>query len=475
MLVTLFVFIFALFPLAVLHAAEGDIIITEIMYDLPDADGMREWVEIYNSGAGPVTVIGGSGNNTWRLHEIHSSGPHNHTFGAEPSQGSMTLSSGQYAVIAQNGEAFLADNPNFSKTILISSAFSLTNTSQTLGLRIGSSGTVWSGVNYASELGAQGDGKSLQLIGSQWVAASSTPGAFNSIETTPSPSSSEEGVSAPPSASGASVTTQSKITIVFPSIKANSGGNRTAVAGSLIEFKGNALGLKDDPLDNARFWWNLGDGNSIEGRSILHTFRIPGTYTVGLHVSSGEYAASDYITVSVIPNQLRVADVILLEDGYIKLVNKEKTEIDLGGWILEDSSGKTFTIPVKTKIGPQAEIALLNSVTSLFKFVDSSRAIIRYPNGREAVRWSVDAKSLVSDIGTTVSPRVLTDDVNVKDRVSDIGEEDPAAAPELVPKLGSEQAAVAASGISSKLFFLLAAVFSVLASVGFFLVKKKYF
>lgn len=242
----------------------------------------------------------------------------------------------------------------------------------------------------------------------------------------------------------------------YPSIKADAGSDRTAVAGELVEFKGNAVGLDDKPLDSARFWWNFGDGYTFEGRSVLHTFRIPGTYTVGLHVSSGEYAFSDYINVSVVPNQLQFSGVITGEDGYIRLVNKGKNEIDIGGWILEDSTGKTFTIPVKTKIAPQAEIALLNSVTSLFASFPSP-AIIRYPNNREAVRWGGPAPSVSLPAGKA----------DAKTPVAEIKESDPVQNELATPLYSS-------AGESSMLFFWFAVGFSVLASVAFFLFRKFY-
>lgn len=254
----------------------------------------------------------------------------------------------------------------------------------------------------------------------------------------------------------------------YPSIKADAGENRTAVAGSLIEFKGNALGLNDKPLENARFWWNFGDGNSIEGRAILHTFRIPGIYTVGLHVSSGQYATSDYITVSVIPNQLQVVGVISGEDGYIRIANKGKSEMDIGGWMVEDSSGKIFTIPVKTKIAPQAEVAFLNPVTSLFSSAMFS-AIIRYPNGREALRWSKMAvlpdnpvKHSVSNINTIPAQSDVKHSVSNNNPVTEEDE----------PRSNELASAASAGWETSWLFLALALVLSIAASIGFIVVKK---
>ena len=71
-------------------------------------------------------------------------------------------------------------------------------------------------------------------------------------------------------------------------IKAYAGEDRSAIAGATIFFDGFAEGLAGEPLDGARFSWNIGDGSHIlEGKKIGHVFLYPGAYTVSLNVSSG--------------------------------------------------------------------------------------------------------------------------------------------------------------------------------------------
>lgn len=171
-----------------------------------------------------------------------------------------------------------------------------------------------------------------------------------------------------------------------PSIKAYAGEDKTVAVGSEINFFGSATGLNGKPLENARFWWNFGDGASKEGRSVGHVFMIPGEYTVGLHVSTGEYAASDYLKVSVIPNQIEVSGVLIGEKGYLKIKNPAAVEIEIGGWIVEDAAGQRFIIPPKTKIGSGAEIALANSTTGLF-LNGEAQLTIYYSNLIKAREW----------------------------------------------------------------------------------------
>lgn len=317
-------------------------------------------------------------------------------------------------------------------------------------------------------------GLSPEEWSAQWTASQqiTVSGSDNSSTPQLEQSSSAGQASSGTNSSGPSTSLGINYVEKIPSIKAFAGLDKTVVAGSLVEFKGNALGLDDKPLENARFWWNFGDGNALEGRAVLHTFRIPGTYTVGLHVSSGEYSSSDYITVTVVPNQLQVMGVISGEDGYIRLVNKGKSEIDIGGWMVEDSSEKKFSVPVKTKIAPQAEVALLNSVTSLFSSA-AFPAIIRYPNGREALRWDYRGSASIVEVEprSTTAPASAAASANVQHPV--LNNEPIAEAVEENKPESKELASVASAGQgSSWLFLTLALVLSIAAAIGFIVVKK---
>lgn len=140
------------------------VVINEIMYDLPDADDGREWIELYNTGTSSVDVA------DWRLYENGT----NHLLDIR--QGTSTLPIGGYAVIANDSTRFLQDNPGFLGA-LFDSAFSLSNDGETIILKNGD--LAIDTVAYASSTGANGDGKSLQKFIDGWRAASSTPGMEN--------------------------------------------------------------------------------------------------------------------------------------------------------------------------------------------------------------------------------------------------------------------------------------------------------
>lgn len=140
------------------------VIINEIMYDLPGTDSDREWIELYNSGSSTAAI------GEWKLFENDTS----HALTIE--QGLATIPAGGYAIIAENKDAFLQDNSGFSGTIF-ESAFSLSNEGESIALK--NSTLVIDSATYASSTGADGDGRSLQLFGTTWEAASSTPGRVN--------------------------------------------------------------------------------------------------------------------------------------------------------------------------------------------------------------------------------------------------------------------------------------------------------
>ena len=174
--ITLSIVCLLLLPMP-LQADDTDILINEIMYDPDGTDDGHEWIEIYNRGATSVDLTG------WKFYEDSTN--HNLTL----HQGSMTIPSGGYAVIADEADTFLGDYPSYSGT-LIDSAWSALTTGESLAMK-NSSLTIVDQVDYSSTWGG-GSGISLECIdpnsdnnvSSNWGSsetANGTPGAQNSI------------------------------------------------------------------------------------------------------------------------------------------------------------------------------------------------------------------------------------------------------------------------------------------------------
>lgn len=152
----------AVFDLEAPPAPVSNILISEIMYDFPDADTDREWVEILNNGSETVDLTG------WKFFEAET----NHSLILV--QGSFILPAGGRAVIVDNPEKFLLDNTGYTGTILDSSFF-LSNTGEQIAIK-NNENIIIDEVTYDSGMGGAGDGNSLQKINGAWTAAVPTPG-----------------------------------------------------------------------------------------------------------------------------------------------------------------------------------------------------------------------------------------------------------------------------------------------------------
>lgn len=430
--------------------ASAEVQFTEVMYDLESgSDTGREWIEIYNAGNSPVDVSG------YRLHE----GTTNHTLSVF--QGNGTLPAGGTAIIADNPAKFLIDVPNFSGTILDSS-FSLSNTGESLALKDSVLLDI-DQLTYSSDMGANGDGKTLQRSGTSWVAALPTPGSFSLATNSSSGGSSGGSSSATSEASNSSstssgeesassATASSSQTVAGsasgssskwptkPQIYADAGSDKRVTVGTPTEFRGEALGIDKKPLENARYLWNFGDGGSAEGQHVLHEYRYPGSYIATLDVSAGEFSNSDKLMVTVVAADLALYSGADALGGYIEIENRGGEETDLSYWQLV-SSGKIFTLPKDTFLLAKKSVRFSESVTRL---TASPVAELHYPNGTLALlsSHSSSAVSVQSAVAAPVVPVNRSTVVSASPQISQT--------PVVQEETSSVVAAVAAAPLSLK-------------------------
>ena len=171
-----------------------------------------------------------------------------------------------------------------------------------------------------------------------------------------------------------------------PQIKIYAGENRVAVAGAEAKFEGTATGFKGEPLANADFLWNFGDGSIARGKTVFHAFIYPGEYSVDLNVSVGGASILDRAEVLVIPNAVSISEVKPGEEGWIELLNNSKWVLDLSRWGLSDSE-LIFYFPENTKILPLARVVISKSVSGLV-FPVNGMASFFYPNASRASIFS---------------------------------------------------------------------------------------
>lgn len=150
-----------------------------------------------------------------------------------------------------------------------------------------------------------------------------------------------------------------------PSLGADAGSDATVVAGSVVQFQGLAFGLDGEPLSTARFLWNFGDGALGQGRAVTHTYYFPGTYRANLSVSSGEYAGSDWKSITVLAPAIIVSEVKPGSNGFVELFNAAEAAVDLAGMSLADEKGKVFYIPSATTVGAASAIVFPHAISGL--------------------------------------------------------------------------------------------------------------
>jgi hypothetical protein len=408
----------------------------------------NEWLELYNTSSSPVNLDG------WKI--IAADGSPD-----------ITLS----GVIQANGYFLLARSTSTIPAVTADLVYPYKNALSNSGERIflkDSSGAVVDEIDASGgwPAGDNATKETMQRSGNSWFTAAATPRALNASAVQISSSSSivyagnsslnQQSVSNPEPA----------VSSLIRSISAYAGEDRAVAAGSLTEFSGIALGLKNEPLENARFLWNFGDGEIKEGRLVRHIFLVPGEYLVGLHVSSGEYASSDYVKIEVVPNKITVAGVLIGEDGFIRLSNQQTADIDIGGWLIQDSLGSRFVVPIGTKIGSRSEMALANSVTGLLKKESSLPVVFYYPNSKEAFRYNgKPAENNISPPADSVSGKTAGDKSGVQAR------QELAAA-----GLGENQKPSPAGKISagSSIFFFAAVILGAAGSLGFMFLKRLF-
>ncbi len=347
-------------------SSTAQVVISEIMYDLPGTDTNREWVEIQNTGSEAVHIVTGSGGSSWRL---FVSAAHVLTL----VNGSELLEPGQYAVIARNAEAFLSDWPGFSGTLFISAFASLNNTAGAVSLRV--AGSDIDGVSYSSGMGASGDGNSLQRTDAgTWVAAIPTPGAYNAQEgyvvpeneeeaeenqnATTTPSNSQQQNTPPPPAV---VSTHFSYVNLSPlqnttkeeDLQVSAGRHRIAAAGSPIQF-GAETNKGTLPSRRAAYEWSFGDGAVAYGETVEHVYEYPGKYEVVLNLKFDKSSSVSRTTVEVFNPSLEIKRA---GQSGLEVKNAGSKEINLYKWRVR-SSGLEAPVYGEVIILPGASVVL---------------------------------------------------------------------------------------------------------------------
>lgn len=315
--------------------------INEIMYDTPGTDSGREWVEIYNDTNAVIDFSG------WKLFESAV----NHS--VKLITGNAVIPAGGYAIIADNDQNFLVDNPDFSG-VLFDSVFSLVNTGETLAL-VNSAGVKINEISYSDSLGAKGDGNTLQLHEGFLISSKSTPGLQNANEAIiPEVTDSTAATTDNDTSSGISAHSSPAPIIKVKEVadfEVNIGRERLSSIKSPVIFKAETN--EKSGTRNIRHLWNFGDGNQSKNKKPEHFYKNEGIYNVVLNAVSGiRHAVARTIVLVVKP---KIA--LNIKENGVEVGNLDSNELNIGLWKLKSEGDVIdFTFPQDTIISPRTNI-----------------------------------------------------------------------------------------------------------------------
>ena len=400
--------------------SHSQIIINEIMYDLSGSDTDREWVEIYNSGLDAVTITVGSGNGSWRF--VDSSAHILNT-----AIGTPTIVAGGYIIIAKNKTGFLTDWPSFSG-ILATSSISLTNTTATLSIK-DENGMILDQVTYSSDMGAKGDGSSLQKVNSGWITTVPTPGFANitntsivttnteQMATTTSATQTNDVLSSDVSSGGVSAhSSPVGVSDVEEKMEfeVSVGRDRLTTIGNNLVFRAVPTKIQSISEGSVIYQWSFGDGTIGTGNFVNHTYRFAGDYSVLVNASYFDKQAVSRAKVKVVMPKVLLTRVL---DG-IEVMNNSGVEINLEGWQLVGLR-KTFIFPKDTLISNSKKITFADEVTG----VESGDVQLLNPINKEFAR--VNSESVVPTsalLVPVIRPIPINPPINLSDIQTKINE-----------------------------------------------------
>ena len=280
------------------------------------------------------------------------------------------------------------------------------------------------------------------------------------------------------SSSSGSSSTGSSAAANMPSIYVNATVPQRGTAGAPVLFDAAAVGLKKEPLTNARYVWSFGDGGVAEGKSVPHVYHYPAAYVVMVTASGGEFSATDRKEISIVAPELVLSNVKEGDGGFIELKNAGTYDTDLSFWVLK-SNARVFTIPAGTIIGAGKTIPFPAAITGLSP--DPLSTALLYPNGNLVTAYASPRAESISAPVTTPAPATHPPAISETARAVK-----PASAPQpvrvpaddasetFVPLVSSTEllgAAGAATEKSKAPWLLGTALLSALAIGGYFLLR----
>ncbi|MBU2633051.1 lamin tail domain-containing protein [Patescibacteria group bacterium] len=370
-------FIFGMFLFPVLASvypasAVASVVINEVAWMGTANSSSDEWIELYNDGGGDVNLDG------WVLY-------------AQDDTPTINLSgmiiAGSFFVLERTDDTSI---PDISADLIYTGA--LLDGGEILILKNNNGNEIdkidasegWPAGNKTTK-------ETMQKSGLGWVTAVGTPKAQNV-------SQQEEGEDSEEANDDENISTVLPTQYIppeeWPKIKAYAGKDKTMIVGALGEFRGEGFGLGNEPLENARYLWNFGDGSTKEGQNVTHFYKYTGKYRVVLDVSSGGYSSLDIMEVTVVPNEVFISEIKTGPDSFIELENKSNREINISGWMFHLDFQK-FIFPQNSFIKEKSFLVIPLSSAGFSIHQGKNIVELLYPGGFPADSFSYNG--IISD------------------------------------------------------------------------------
>lgn len=150
-----------------------------------------------------------------------------------------------------------------------------------------------------------------------------------------------------------------------------------AVAGTNVEIFTDQELLFDASFseglnDEAKFFWNFGDGYTSAEKKIYHSYRYSGEYIVALKITIDNFSNTAYRTVKVLNSNVIISELLPNVKGkddkeWIEIYNKREQMADISGWKVDDEEGgsKAFVFPESTFIAAKGYLVFEKEATGI--------------------------------------------------------------------------------------------------------------
>ena len=185
------------------------------------------------------------------------------------------------------------------------------------------------------------------------------------------------------------------------SLNVEAGRERIAFLHSPIEFKARAFekGSGKD-ISGARYSWTFGDGTSLDGETVSHTYAFPGDYNVVLNSYSGSEEAVDITKVKVVEAKVTAS----YTDTYLELANQNSLDVNIGGWKVKGGDME-YLIPRDTIISGKGSVKIPRQV--LGKVGESTKISVVYPDNQTMSELSLltpeDKQKIITELSTKLT------------------------------------------------------------------------